>query len=208
MEDINYLLIVVSAIAAIASPGPATLAIAGASMNHGRHFGLSMAAGVLTGSLFWSASAAFGLAAILHANVWVFEALRYCGALYLLYLALKSLRSAFNATQLDLPDNPAATVKGNYFKGLLIHLTNPKAILFFASLYSIGVPATVSPLNLLSVIIVVGAVSSCVFLGYAVLFSNGVARRVYLKSKVVFESVFAVFFGAASFKLLASEIGK
>lgn len=39
MEEINYSLIVVSVIAAIASPGPATLAIAGTSMNHGRRFG-------------------------------------------------------------------------------------------------------------------------------------------------------------------------
>ena len=90
----------------------------------------------------------------------------------------------------------------------MLHLTNPKAILFFGSLYSIGVPATVSPPALLSVILVVGAVSSLVFLGYAVLFSNGTARQVYLKSKVVFESVFAMFFGAASFKLLTSRIGE
>lgn len=39
MEEINYSLIVVSAIAAIASPGPATLTTAGTSMSHGRRFG-------------------------------------------------------------------------------------------------------------------------------------------------------------------------
>jgi threonine efflux protein len=210
MEEINFLLIIASAIAAIASPGPATLAIAGASMSHGRYPGLSLAAGVLTGSLFWSISAAFGLAAILHANVWVFEILRYCGALYLLYLAFKSLRSAFSSSQLTLPENysATATAKENYFRGLLIHLTNPKAILFFGSLYSIGVPATAQPIALLSVILAVGVVSSFIFLGYAFLFSNGTARRIYLKSKVVFESIFSLFFGVAGFKLLTSEIGK
>ncbi|HDZ48682.1 hypothetical protein LCGC14_0038340 [marine sediment metagenome] len=208
MEEINYLLIVVSAFAAIASPGPATLAIAGTSMSHGRFFGLSLAAGVLTGSLIWSTAAAFGLAAVLHTNVWVFEILKYCGALYLLYLAFKSLRSAFSSTQLNLPKNKAVTLKENYFKGLLIHLTNPKAILFFGSLYSIGVPATAQPIELISIILVVGTVSLTIFLGYAVLFSNSVARKVYLKSKVVFESVFALFFGAVAFKLLTSEIAK
>lgn len=208
MEEINYLLIVASAFAAIASPGPATLAIAGTSMSHGRFLGLSLAAGVLTGSLFWSTAAAFGLAAILHANVWVFEILRYCGALYLLYLAFKSLRSAFGSTPLNLPNSKTVTVRGNYFKGLLIHLTNPKAILFFSALYSIGVPSTAKPIELLSVILVVGAVSLSIFLGYAVLFSNKVARQVYLKSKVVFESVSALFFGVVGFKLLTSEIVK
>lgn len=208
MQEINYLLIVVSAFAAIASPGPATLAIAGTSMNHGRYSGLSLAAGVLTGSLFWSTAAAFGLAAILHANVWFFEILKYCGALYLLYLAFKSLRSAFSPSQLSLPDSQTATAKESYFKGLLIHLSNPKAILFFGSLYSLGVPATAQPLALLSIIFVVGAVSSFIFLGYAILFSNATARSIYLKSKVVFESIFALFFGVAGLKLLSSEVGK
>ena len=46
------------------------------------------------------------------------------------------------------------------------------------------------------------------FLGYTILFSNRVARQIYLKSKVAFESVFSLFFGMASFKLLTSEIGK
>jgi threonine/homoserine/homoserine lactone efflux protein len=177
-------------------------------MSHGRYFGLSLAAGVLTGSLFWSTSAAFGLIAILHTNVWFFETLRYCGALYLLYLAFKSLRSAFSSAPLNLPKNQTTTAMGNYFKGLLIHLTNPKAILFFGALYSIGVPATAKPIELLSVILAVGSVSSLVFLGYAVLFSNRGIRQIYLKSKVAFESVFALFFGVASFKLLASEVGK
>jgi len=208
MEEINYLLIIASAFAAVASPGPATLAIAGTSMGYGRYIGLSLAAGVLTGSLFWSFAAAFGLAAIMHTNVWLFEILRYCGALYLLYLAFKSLRSAFSSTTLELPSNEIATAKGNYIKGLLIHLTNPKAILFFGALYSIGIPATAKPIELLSVILAVGSVSSLVFLGYAILFSNRLARQIYLKSKVVFESVFSLFFGVASFKLLTSEIGK
>ncbi|UIP28762.1 LysE family translocator [Photobacterium sp. TLY01] len=208
MEEINYLLIIVSAFAAIASPGPATLAIAGASMKHGRYLGLSLAAGVLTGSLLWSAFAAFGLAALMHTNVWLFETMRYCGALYLLYLAWKSLRSAFQSASLTLPDSQISTAKGNYLKGLLIHLTNPKAVLFFGALYSMGVPAAARPADLISVILVVGLVSASIFLGYAALFSRSGIRQLYLRSKRGFESLFALFFGAASLKLLLSASGK
>ncbi|WP_447027021.1 LysE family translocator [Vibrio alginolyticus] len=126
-------------------------------MNHGRRFGGYLAAGVLTGSLFWSTSAAFGLATILYSNVWLFEILRYCGAFYLLYLALKSVHSACNIEQLKLPKTYVTTKKGNYLTGVLIHLTNPKAILFFGALYSIGVPPKASPLELLSVFFCCGA---------------------------------------------------
>lgn len=175
-------------------------------MSHGRRAGLCLAAGVLSGSLLWSTTAAFGLAAMLHANVWLFELLRYCGALYLLFLALKSLHSAVHPTRATLPASQAGTSRGHYLRGLLIHLTNPKAILFFASLYSIGVPAGARPAALLSVILAVGALSTVIFLGYALLFSNATARRLYVKSKTMFEVAFALFFGAASLKLLRSDI--
>ncbi|MDF4850070.1 LysE family translocator, partial [Vibrio parahaemolyticus] len=150
----------------------------------------------------------FGLATILYSNVWLFEILRYCGAFYLLYLALKSVHSACNIEQLKLPKIYVTTKKGNYLTGVLIHLTNPKAILFFGALYSIGVPPTASPLELLSVIFVVGLVSALVFFGYAFLFAYKKVRQTYLRFKAVFEGVFALFFGVASIKLLLSEAGK
>src|SRR3546814_5659941 len=64
-------LILAAALLASASPGPATLAIAGTSMKSGRKYGLTVAAGILTGSLVWSTAAAFGLGAALLANAWV-----------------------------------------------------------------------------------------------------------------------------------------
>ncbi|WP_272926802.1 LysE family translocator [Photobacterium halotolerans] len=114
----------------------------------------------------------------------------------------------FSIGSLDLPDSQISTAKGNYLKGLLIHLTNPKAVLFFGALYSMGVPAAAGPADLISVILVVGLVSASVFLGYAALFSRSWIRQLYLRSKRGFESLFALFFGAASLKLLFSASGK
>lgn len=208
MEQINYLLIMLSALLAIGSPGPATLAIAGTSMSQGRRAGLALAVGVLTGSFIWSTTAAFGMAAILHTNVWLFEVLRYCGALYLLYLAFKSCRSALQKSPLHLVKGDTLSLKRNYLKGLFIHLTNPKAVFFFAALYSVGVPANTEPMALLSVIFTVGCLSCFIFLGYALIFSNPLARRLYVKSKIVFESLFSLFFGSAGIKLLLNDLGK
>src|SRR3546814_10495152 len=61
-------LILAAALLASASPGPATLAIAGTSMKSGRKYGLTVAAGILTGSLIWSTAAAFGLGAAMLAG--------------------------------------------------------------------------------------------------------------------------------------------
>jgi threonine efflux protein len=96
MSDINFPLIMGAALLATASPGPSTLAIAGTAMARGRAQALALVAGIACGSWSWSVAAALGLGAVMQANAWVFEVLRYCGAGYLLFLAYKSARSALS----------------------------------------------------------------------------------------------------------------
>ena len=205
LSEIQLPLILLAALVASASPGPATLAIAGTSMGSGRASGLSLASGIMTGSLIWSVSAALGLGAIMLANAWMLEVVRYFGAAYLLYLAYKSARSAFSRK--DIAIKPMTGSKSKLFtKGLFLHLTNPKAILFFGSLYSLGIPAGSSIGDLAVVILAVGIQSALVFHGYAILFSSKAMTQVYLRLRRWFEGAFAVGFGAASFKILTAKI--
>ncbi|MCV2403580.1 LysE family translocator [Marinomonas sp. C2222] len=216
MQDIQYGLILMGAFIAMASPGPATLAIASTSMNRGRKQGLALASGILTGSLFWSLSAAFGLGALLYANVWLFEAIGYVGAVYLLFLAYKSGREALKKTadhqgdsQQDRAQQRASMeplIRSSYLKGLAIHLTNPKAILFLGSLFALGLPSDVTTQGLLSVVAVLFIQSACVNLGYAILFSNDTLRQGYFKMRRTFEAFFTVFFAFAGMKILLSKL--
>ena len=82
-------------VAAGGSPGPATMSIAGTSMQSGRRAGMFMAFGILFGSACWGLAAAAGLSGLMLANAWAFEILRYAGAAYLLWLAVKAARSAW-----------------------------------------------------------------------------------------------------------------
>ncbi|MBT8408749.1 MAG: LysE family transporter, partial [Alphaproteobacteria bacterium] len=59
------------------SPGPATLGIAGTAMASGRRAALAFALGILAGSASWGIAAALGLSAVMLANVWLFEVVRY-----------------------------------------------------------------------------------------------------------------------------------
>ena len=206
MSDINLPLILLAALIASASPGPATLAIAGTSMNSGRPFGLALAAGITTGSLMWSVTAALGLGVIMLANAWAFEVIRYLGACYLLFLAFKSARSALTPGALTTRRVSTPTLKAAYGKGLALHLTNPKAILFFGSLFGVGIPPGSSPLALAIVIAAVGLQSFLVFHGYAFLFSSPPMMAGYAKLRRWFEAVFAVAFGAAGFKILTARL--
>ncbi|MPZ10930.1 MAG: LysE family translocator [Kiloniellaceae bacterium] len=201
--DVNLTLILLAALVATASPGPATLAIAGTSMASGRRFGLALASGVTTGSLMWSTSAAVGLSAIMLANAWAFEVVRYAGACYLLFLAFKSARSALARHALPAARVAMPTLASAYRRG---HLTNPKAILFFGSLFAIGIPAGSPPEVLALVILAIGLQSLLVFHGYALLFSSPPLTAGYARLRRWFEAVFAVAFGAAGLKILTARL--
>lgn len=199
------MLILLAGFVAMASPGPATLAIAGASMSSGRRQGLALAAGVTTGSILWSMAAALGLGTIMVSNAWIFEMLRYVGAAYLVYLAVKSALSAFKSEKNI--DPVTVTGRAAYTKGLALHLTNPKAVLFFGSLYAIGIPANASIIDLALVVLALGILACVIFTGYAVLFSRPALVLAYRRSRRVFESIFALMFGMAGIKILTSRLG-
>ena len=191
-------------IIASASPSPATLGIAGTSMRHGRRAGLSLSAGIMAGSYIWSATAAFGVGAILLAHVWMLETVRYCGGAYLLWLALKSLRYAMVPGAGKLADMPAPC--GYFMASLALHITNPKPILFFGTLFSIGVPAGTSAGELALVVIIIGLNNAAVFFTYAFLFSNGTMARAYARARRWFEGVFAALFGLAGVQILTMRL--
>lgn len=206
MDGVNLLLIMGAGLLAAASPGPATLTIAGTSMQHGRSTGLALASGITAGSLTWSFAAAFGLGVIMLANSWIVGVIRYVGAAYLLYLALRSARSALRPGTAQLKTSSKPSLKAAFGKGLALHLTNPKAVLFFGSVYAIAIPPGTAPSVLLTVIAVVSLQSAIIFHGYALLFSSASTARVYLRLRRVFEAVFAAAFATASWQIFTAKL--
>jgi threonine/homoserine/homoserine lactone efflux protein len=206
MSEVNYLLIISAVFFSIVSPGPATVAIASASANNGRSYGSTLAFGIASGGFIWSCAAAFGLSAILYTNIWLFELMRYLGAGYLIYLALKSLQSACSDKNTNIGATAKASLKVTYFKGLALQLSNPKAILTFASVYAIFLPVNTSPLELITVIVSISIMANMVFQLYAYLFSTSKIRNAYFHLRRYFEAFFAFFFGLAGYKILTSNL--
>lgn len=203
---VNLALILLAALVGVASPGPTVLAIVGTSMRGGRKIGLALASGVTTGSFIWSIGAAAGLSAVMLANAWLMETIRYLGGAYLLFLAFKSARSALKPGAAEPQGLAIPSLRRAYVRGLALHLTNPKAILFFGSLYSFGVPAEATPADLALIVAAVGVQSALVVHGYALLFSNPAVARGYLKLRRWFEGAFAVAFGYAGFRILSAKL--
>ena len=193
-------------VVAAGSPGPATLSIAGTSMNTGRRAGVIFAIGILVGSAFWGIAAALGMGALMLANAWAFTILRYVGAAYLMYLALKSVRSAFAPDKSLLHKAHSGSALQIFIKGALIHLTNPKAILGWGAIYAIAVPADASFAALYQMFAFLYAGSILVFVGYAFLFSTDGVVRIYHGMRRWFELTFAALFGTASLRVLTTRL--
>lgn len=207
MIDAQTLILILAAgCVGAGSPGPATLAIAGSSMSAGRGHGLAIASGVTVGSLIWSVTAALGLSAVMQANAWLFEIMRYAAAAYLLLLAVKSAKSALSPAAASVAAVKNSTLTKAFAKGVLLHLTNPKPILFFGSLFAIGVPRTASTGDLMIVVAALGVQAFVIFHGYALLFSIPAVMRGYVSAKRWFEGAFAVAFGAAGIKIMTAKL--
>ena len=188
------------------SPGPATLAIAGTAMQRGRTAGLAVASGIVTGSAFWGMTAALGMSTLMLTHVWLFAALRYVGAMFLICLGYKALRAAFRQNDAA----PAVALAAPrlwrlWLKGTLIHLTNPKAILGWGAVFAVAVPPSAPPTQIWQTYGVLITASSVVFLGYGVLFSSERMIRAYARARRWFEATFGVLFGAAGLTLLFAK---
>ncbi|MFC2969914.1 LysE family transporter [Acidimangrovimonas pyrenivorans] len=185
------------------SPGPATLAISQTAMSHGRRAALTLAAGITCGSASWGVAAGLGLSAVMLANAWMFEGIRYAGAGYLLFLALKSLKRAARPWLATA----AATGRRRLFaRGMLLHLTNPKAVLAWGAIYAIALPPGAGGADVWTLFLCLISVSATVFHGYALLFSIPRVARGYARLRRWFDGAFGALFGVASFEILTARL--
>ncbi|MEM7216556.1 MAG: LysE family translocator [Pseudomonadota bacterium] len=203
MELGSLIIILTAWIIGAGSPGPATLAISATAMEHGRKAGVIIASGIVAGSACWGIAAGLGISSLMLANVWLFELVRYLGAAYLLYLAIKSLKSAFGSEKSDTVNAPTRRL---FAKGMLLHLTNPKAILGWGSVYAIALPPDANAYLVAELFCILIVASVTVFIGYGCLFSMNGVSRFYRRSKRWFELAFGLLFGAASLRLLTSRV--
>ncbi|MCJ8054635.1 LysE family translocator [Shinella curvata] len=206
--DIHQLLVVFTAyIIAAGSPGPSNMRIMGVAMNDGRRAGLAVASGVVSGSIFWGMMAATGVSAMLKTYPGALTLLQVFGGFYLLYLAFRAARSAFSADPANSLENsrPIVSMVALYRRGLLMHLMNPKSILAWIALMSLGLGPGSSTS---SVIVILGGcalLSVTIFCGYAVVFSTAPMVRLYRRARRWIEGTLALSFGLAGLKLLFSR---
>ena len=134
-------------------PGPAVILVMQKAVTTGYRGALRVAAGVLAADLVWAAAAAAGVSAVIVASGPAFLALRFAGAVYLIYLGARLLLAPGDkllpaAAARGEDETPARAGRPRAFRqGFLCDMTNPKTLLVFTSVMPQFIPAGSSPLR-------------------------------------------------------------
>ncbi|MGF1705035.1 LysE family translocator [Enterovibrio baiacu] len=115
------------------SPGPAILLVMTHSLRSGLKKAVFTILGNVTGLFLMSSFSVLGLSALVLSSATAFLVIKVLGACYLFYLGIKTWR---NGMAISLDDAPkTVNTKSYYLQGVLVALTNPKAIVFTTALF-------------------------------------------------------------------------
>jgi len=128
LSDPEFLL---TSLIVVASPGSGALVTLAAGLSHGARAALLTALGCTVGIVPHMLAAITGLAALLHASALAFDAIKYAGVLYLLYMAWTALQER-GPLAID-PNSPPRSATGFVVHAALINLLNPKLSIFFVA---------------------------------------------------------------------------
>ena len=121
------------------TPGVDMALVARTALAHGRRPAMLTSLGICSGLFVWGAASAVGIAAALAASATAYDALRFAGAAYLVWLGARTLLHAGRAPE---DNGPApATTRSAYLVGLVNNIANPKIVVF----YSTVMPGFIEP---------------------------------------------------------------
>jgi threonine/homoserine/homoserine lactone efflux protein len=134
MIDLNlYLGFVVATTVLMLIPGPNVALIVGSSVGHGTRAGLLTVAGTSSAVVVHLGVTALGMTAVLGFLAEWFEALRWIGVAYLVWLGVQQWRAA--PADLAVSRPPPRSARATWTRGFLVSLTNPKVLLFYAAFF-------------------------------------------------------------------------
>ena len=189
----------------VASPGPAFLAVSRTAISSSRAAGVVAASGMATGALIWAIATLFGLHILFAKAPWLYDAMRLGGAAYLIYLGVGMLRSAWRGERIASDGAVATTGRRTFLRSLGVQLSNPKAAVFFGSIFVALLPAA-APLWVKGGALAILGVNEFGFYALvAVVLSTPRAQRIYGNAKRGLDALFGGFLTVLGLKLALSR---
>jgi threonine/homoserine/homoserine lactone efflux protein len=188
-EDFMTSMAVLFAIAGIwavivLTPGPILLMTVRYAVAGRRMTAFQMALGAALADLVWAAGALMGLQALFATMAWVYDGLRLAGAALLIVIGARMIIASFRK-----PLSPAAPPEGQgrdravWRWGFATALANPKAVVFFSSLFLSLLPAQPSLAIQIAAVVTIGLVSLLCDFCVACAFSHPIVQAAYGRAR-------------------------
>ena len=139
----DFIIIAIIHLIAVISPGPDFALICRQGLIYGRETSIWTSIGIGCGILVHIFYCIIGIAIIIANSIFLFTAIQVMGALYLFYLGALSIKSSYSKLKVDTSfDREVISSYSAFSMGFLTNILNPKATLFFISLFSIVIQPT------------------------------------------------------------------
>lgn len=204
----EFLTIAIAHALAVASPGPDFALVLRQSLAHGRRVAVWASIGIGSGISFHVAYCLLGLGLFLKNSPTALNVVKYLGAAYLAWVGIQALRAQPREGDLDLSEGDAAPTNGAaWTQGSIVNLLNPKAALFFISLFALRVsPDTPVAIKLgYGVWLVVATMAW--FCLVSVLFTKPEVRRRFLRHGHWIDRALGVVFLGFAVALVLAKLG-
>ncbi|WP_236177026.1 LysE family translocator [Pseudomonas qingdaonensis] len=135
----EFLTVALIHLLAVASPGPDFAVVVRESVTHGRRAGTWTAFGVGTAIFLHVGYSLLGIGLIVSQSIMLFNVLKWLAAAYLVYIGIKALRArpAPAGSESVQVSTVARTPRAAFVAGFMTNGLNPKATLFFLSLFTV-----------------------------------------------------------------------
>ncbi|WP_064609656.1 LysE family translocator [Photobacterium sp. J15] len=134
MEIHTLVLFAVASLSINLIPGPDVIYIVSNTMRGKASAGTQAALGLGVGYIFHTLAAVFGLSALILSSAYAFLAVKFLGAIYLLYLGISSLLNFIRGkSKMNLPEQESDAPANVFRQGVIVSVLNPKVAMFFLS---------------------------------------------------------------------------
>ncbi|AYN28088.1 MULTISPECIES: threonine export protein RhtC [Buttiauxella] len=202
-----FLTVAVLHIVALVTPGPDFFFVSQTAVSRSRKEAMMGVLGITGGVMVWSGVALLGLNLILEKMAWLHNIIMIGGGLYLCWMGYQMLRSALKKEKVtqELPAVELAHGGRSFLKGLLTNLSNPKAIIYFGSVFSLFVSNDVGSAERWGLFVMIALETFAWFTIVASLFALPQMRRGYQRLAKWIDGVAGALFAGFGIHLIISR---
>lgn len=204
-----FLTVALVHIIALMSPGPDFFFVSQTAVSRSRKEALMGVLGITCGVMVWAGVALLGLHLIIEKMAWLHTIIMVGGGLYLCWMGYQMLRGALKKSDAPAPE-PEPQVElarsgRSFLKGLLTNLANPKAIIYFGSVFSLFVGDNVGTGERWGIFLLIVLETLAWFTVVASLFALPAMRRGYQRMAKWIDGIAGTLFAGFGIHLIISR---